>query len=56
MWRVEQLLIIYGDTVATGRAGLLSHAKPIRARRSGDSAQMPTIKVRNLNCLQVKET
>jgi len=45
MWRVEQLLIVYGDTVATyvsRRAGLLSHAKPIQARRNGDSAQMPT--------------
>jgi len=42
---VEQLLIIYEDTVATcsaSRAGLLSHAKPIQARLSGDSTQMPT--------------
>jgi len=32
IWRVEQLLIFYGATVATcsvSRAGLLSHAKPI---------------------------
>jgi len=39
------LLIIYEDTVATcskSRAGLLSHAKPIQARLSGDSTQMST--------------
>jgi len=43
---VEQLLIIYEDTVATcsaSRAGLLSRAKPIQARLSGDSTQMPTL-------------
>jgi len=42
---VEQLFIIYEDTVATcsaSRAGLLSRAKPIQARLSGDSTQMPT--------------
>jgi len=42
---VEQFLIIYEDTVATcsaSRAGLLSRAKPIQARLSGDSTQMPT--------------
>jgi len=40
IWRVEQLFIIYEDTVATcsaSRAGLLSRAKPIQARLSGDS-------------------
>jgi len=43
---VEQLFIIYEDTVATcsaSRAGLLSRAKPIQARLSGDSTQMPTV-------------
>jgi len=43
---VEQLFIIYEDTVATcsaSRAGLLSRAKPIQARLSGDSTQMPTL-------------
>jgi len=38
------LFIIYEDTVATcsaSRAGLLSHAKPIQARLSGDSTQIP---------------
>jgi len=48
MWRVVQLFIIYEDTVATcsaSRAGLLSRAKPIQARLSGDSAQMPTYRL-----------
>jgi len=39
IWRVEQF-IIYEDTVATcsaSRAGLLSRAKPIQVRLSGDS-------------------
>jgi len=51
---VEQLLIIYEDTVATcsaSRAGLLSHAKPIQARLSGDSTQMPTV-VLGINPIQ----
>jgi len=47
---VEQLFIIYEDTVATcsaSRAGLLSRAKPIQARLSGDSTQMPTLPFRS---------
>jgi len=50
IWRVEQLLIFYEATVATysvSRAGLLSHAKPIQVRLSGDSAQTPTLPFRS---------
>jgi len=43
------VMYVEGGTVVdylwrlTGRARLLSHAKPIQARRNGDSTQMPTL-------------
>jgi len=48
------ILIFYEATVAcsVSRAGLLSHAKPIQARLSGDSAQMPTEKARKHNMIK----